>query len=71
MIHHSTIGYPDDNGTELPDEDAAWAAATTSVGDMIRELDGKLRPNTEWSMEVADHVHRPLFSIRVITRTHK
>jgi hypothetical protein len=44
----------DAEGVELAGDDDAWAEATGSCGQMIRDLDGSLRPDTEWRMEVAD-----------------
>jgi hypothetical protein len=34
------IETPDHVGTELPDKHAAWAEATKSCGDLIRNIDG-------------------------------
>jgi hypothetical protein len=41
-------------GPELLDREAAWAEATTASGELLRELDGKLRPGDQWSMRVQD-----------------
>ncbi|MFL6818365.1 MAG: DUF6894 family protein [Bradyrhizobium sp.] len=39
-------------GVELPDDEAAWAEATTACGEMLRDLDGALKAGPEWRMEV-------------------
>ena len=35
---------PDEEGEELPDMQAAWREATVTAGQIIQDLDGKLRP---------------------------
>ena len=44
----------DEDGVDLPDDDVAWAEATGSCGQMISDLDGALRTEAEWRMEVAN-----------------
>ena len=44
----------DAEGIELADDDAAFAEATGSCGQMIRDLDGALQANTDWRMEVTN-----------------
>jgi hypothetical protein len=38
---------PLDKGMELPNDEAAWEEATTTCGEMIKELDGKLKTGPE------------------------
>nr|WP_202966308.1 hypothetical protein [Treponema endosymbiont of Eucomonympha sp.] len=52
-------------GEELPDQDAAWVEATRTAGEMIKNLDGKLKPGRDWRMEVTDEFQNPLWEIRV------
>ena len=42
-IHHDDVEL-DPEGQDLPDQDAAWEEATTAAGEILRDLDGKLRP---------------------------
>lgn len=56
---------PDQVGTELPDKRAAWLVATRSCGDLIREIDGNLKPGREWRMEVTDEFANLVYVIRV------
>jgi hypothetical protein len=39
-------------GIELADDEVAWEEATKACGEMIKELDGKLKAGPEWRMEV-------------------
>jgi hypothetical protein len=56
---------PDFEGIELPDKHAAWENATRTCGDIIREIDGDLKPGMEWRMEVTDEFANPLYVIHV------
>jgi hypothetical protein len=56
---------PDQAGTELPDKHAAWAEATKSCGDLIRNIDGDLRAGREWRMEVTDEFANPIYVIHI------
>jgi len=38
----------------LPDAKAAWREATVTAGQIIQDLDGKLRPGKQWRLEVTD-----------------
>ena len=55
----------DREGTELPNVDAAWEKATTFAGEMIKGLDGALRPGHDWRMEVTDEFQNPLWELQV------
>jgi len=54
------------DGVELADDRAAWEEATTACGEMLRDLDGNLKPGAEWRMEVTrgsgEIVYRLTFS---------
>ena len=49
---------PDEEGEELPNNDAAWNEATVIAGELFRNNDGKFRPGEEWALEVADDHRR-------------
>ena len=66
VIHEST--QTDHDGTELPDEHAAWKEATVTAGQILQNLDGKLRPGGEWRMEVADEFQNTLFVLHISAR---
>lgn len=55
----------DEEGEELPDVQAAWREATVTAGQIIQDLDGRLRPGREWRMEVTDEFANPLYVIHV------
>ena len=52
-VHHGHTEL-DEEGEELPDKHAAWREATVTAGQILQGLDGKLRPQEDWSMEVVD-----------------
>jgi hypothetical protein len=52
-------------GRSFLDKRAAWAEATKSCGDLIRNIDGDLRPGHEWRMEVTDEFANPIYVIHI------
>lgn len=50
---------------EFPDVRAAWHEATSSAGELLKELDGDLRPGQDWCMRVADEFENTLFEIHI------
>jgi hypothetical protein len=63
----NAVGPPqiDEVGEELPDRFAAWHEATTSAGQSLKDLDGKLKPGTGWRMEVTDEFGNRLYAITI------
>jgi hypothetical protein len=61
-LRHTTL-EPDLQGTELPDDQAAWGEAVTMLGEILREVDGKVEPGPEWRVEVARE-NIVIFSLR-------
>jgi hypothetical protein len=55
----------DEEGEELPDAQAAWHEATVTAGQIIQDLDGRLRPGQDWRLEVTDEFANPLYVIHV------
>jgi hypothetical protein len=53
-----------DEGMDLADNEAAWEEATTTCGEMIKELDGKLKAGPEWRMEVTTESGAVLYRLR-------
>jgi hypothetical protein len=68
---NGALGGPDEDGEELPNDGAAWREATIITGEMFKEIDGKLRPGQDWSLEVADESRKPLYTIQINTRQMK
>ena len=50
---------------ELANDGDAWVEATSACGQMIKDLDGALKANTDWRMEVFDEQRQPLFRLSV------
>lgn len=55
----------DDHGTELADPHAAWDEATTTFGEMLRDVDGSFQMGRRWVMKVEDESGRVLFTIKI------
>jgi hypothetical protein len=55
----------DQEGEELPDKIAAWREATTMAGQILQDMDGRLRPGQTWRLEVTDEFANPLLAIQV------
>ena len=53
----------DDLGEELQDDAAAWHEAAIVAGELFKDISGKFQPGQEWSIEVTDETHHPLYSI--------
>ena len=61
----------DDVGDELRDDEAAWKEATLVTGEIFRDVDGRFRPEQEWSLEVTDEKRQPLYIIRINSKQLK
>ena len=55
----------DDVGEELPDKHGAWEEATKTAGQILQGLDGRLKPEHDWRMEVVDESQAPLYVLRI------
>jgi hypothetical protein len=56
------------DGLELPNREAAWVEATTACGELLRDLDGKLRPGDQWCMKVRDASGADIYLLEFKTR---
>ena len=59
----------DEEGEELPDSHAAWNEATRTAGEMIRDINGKLKPGQSWELEVTDEFRNPLYLLSFRARS--
>lgn len=50
---------------------AAWEEATVSAGQLLKSLDGRLRPGHDWKMEVCDEFRRSVFAIQISAKKPK
>ena len=41
---HNVSASRDEQGEELPDDEAAWREATTFAGALFKDIDGRFRP---------------------------
>ena len=63
-IHHDRVEL-DHEGEELADKHAAWQEATVTAGQILQGIDGKLTPDREWRMEVADEFQNVLYILHI------
>ena len=68
---HNGGSHNDTVGDELPDTSAAWEEATTIAGQLLRDLDGNLKPGQKLSVEVTDEAAKPLYAIRIETESYR
>jgi hypothetical protein len=68
---HGVRPCRDEVGEELPDDEAAWAEATITAGELFRDIDGQFQPNQEWTLEVTDADGRSLYFINISARKVK
>jgi hypothetical protein len=68
---HVVRPFPDNVGEELPDDEAAWHEATLVAGEIFKDIDGKFRPEQEWSLEVTNEHGKPLYSIHINSNLRK
>jgi hypothetical protein len=55
----------DTEGEELRDKHAAWQEATIIAGELLRDINGKLKPGQDLQLEVTDEFRNRLYMIRV------
>jgi len=68
---HGVRPSVDDIGEDLPHDEAAWHEATLVAGEIFKDIDGKFRPDREWSLEVTDEQQSPIYSIEIKSRRLK
>ena len=65
---HMVGESPDSDGAILDNDHAAWAQAVTACGELIRSIDGDMRPGENLHMNVQDELGDTIFSLRFSTR---
>ena len=53
-ISHGDSSKAGNESLDLPHDHAAWVEATTACGEIIRDLNGALKPGDNWFMIVTD-----------------
>jgi hypothetical protein len=71
QISHGNGPRALNEGIDLPDKDAAWVEATSACGEIIRDLNGQLKPGDTWRMIVKDQAGREVFLIELSTREYR
>ena len=56
-------------GFDLADMNAAWAEMTRVCGDLVGGIARKLKPQTEWRLELLDESRKPVFRISGVAET--
>jgi hypothetical protein len=60
-----------DDPIELADDHAAWGQATEAFGELLKEINGSLKPNIEWRLEVKDEFHELIYSLRLMPESYR
>ena len=68
QISHGDGSRALNEGIDLPDKDAAWIEATSACGEIIRDLNGTLKPGDIWRMVVKDEAGTEVFHLELSTR---
>jgi hypothetical protein len=68
QVLHDNFPSLNEVGEELPNDEAAWREATTTAGEIFKNVDGKMRPGQEWELDVTDQNRNPLFLIHITTK---
>ncbi len=66
---HSDREFQDTEGMDHASQNDAWEEATTACGEMMRDLDGDLKPGEEWRMEVLNEQGEVVFVLRFSAET--
>ena len=65
IFNGDDIDHRDDVGEDLPSLEAAWETATRFAADSLRDLDGKLRIDADWRLEVVREDTARVFQITI------
>jgi hypothetical protein len=68
-IRNGMFSSTSDEGLNAVDRESAWAEMTRVCGDLVGSIARKLKPQSEWQMELLDESKRPVFRIRVMAET--
>ena len=53
---------------ELPDRHAAWKEAAETLSRIIQDIEGNLRPDQPYRLEVTDDAGDPVFEMKMSAR---
>jgi hypothetical protein len=58
-------------GIELEDKEQAWIEATAACGEILRDLDGSLKPGDHWSMSVKNDAGGVVYELEFRTKAYE
>lgn len=59
-----------DDPIDLPDHNAAWGQAAVAFGEMLKEINGDLKRNTEWRSDVRDESKDLIYSLKLMPESY-
>jgi len=65
-----TVNHPDPVGQEVQDDLAAWSIAVSSMGELLRDLDGHLPVDADLTALITDEMGRVLITLQFTARRH-
>ena len=68
-LSHDKISGVADCPFEALDRDAAWEEMTKVSSDLVAGICRKLKPESDWRMELLDESGKPRFRIRLVAET--
>jgi hypothetical protein len=70
---HYSFHLPDGVTTgpiAFPDTDAVWGETVRLSGELLRDLHGRFKPDSNWQVRVTDGSGRPVVTLRVLATRH-
>ena len=65
-LSHDRFSGVADCPIEALDHDAAWAEITKASSNLVAGICRKLKPQSDWRMELLDELGKPRFRIRLV-----
>lgn len=65
ILNGDKVEHADELGQELSSRAAAWEIATRYAGESLSDLDGKLRTDADWRLEVVTEDGVRVFQITI------
>jgi hypothetical protein len=66
-VHDGVVGTTT-TGEELANDEKAWTEAIIFAGEVLKDIDGRLRPGDGWELRVTDRDRTPVFLIEISTK---
>ncbi len=66
-VHDGGVGTTT-SGEELANDEKAWTEAIIFAGEVLKDIDGRLRPGDGWELRVTDRDRTPVFLIEISTK---